>query len=254
MPAFSVSQKISGMDPVKKRISDAIDRDSTKSRKGLAEFLGRSPSMVTDLLSGDRQLKADELGKIEEYLGVRMDGQTTSVRLMGYVGTGAVIDPDHEQVPPDGLDTIDLPHPVPDYLIAFGVKGESMLPKYEDGDAILVYADQRFSTDTYVGEPAAVRIEGKRYLKEIQFGKKRGTFDLVSYNAKPIKNVAISWVGEIYSVIPAAQIRRHVRERRAQATRRARVRAQETAGMDELPLTPEETAKKLFGHRRKLAI
>lgn len=41
-----------------------------KSKTGLAAALGRNPSMVTSLLAGTRQLKADEVPIIAAYLGV----------------------------------------------------------------------------------------------------------------------------------------------------------------------------------------
>ena len=41
-----------------------------KSRIGLAKAMGRSPSMITALLNGDRQLKASEIPVVANYLGV----------------------------------------------------------------------------------------------------------------------------------------------------------------------------------------
>ena len=41
-----------------------------KTRSGLAKALGRSPSAVTDLLNGQRRLRADEIAIVADYLGV----------------------------------------------------------------------------------------------------------------------------------------------------------------------------------------
>lgn len=43
-----------------------------KSRKGLAQAMGRQPSMVTDMLNGRRQIKASELPVIAKYLDLDM--------------------------------------------------------------------------------------------------------------------------------------------------------------------------------------
>lgn len=164
--------------------------------------------------------------------------QIYTARIMGYIGAGAEIMPEFEQVPPEGLDTIEVPFPVPDDIIALGVRGDSMLPVYRDGDAILVRGEQIRPTDSFVGEDAAVRTaDGRRFLKEIQYGRRRGVYNLYSYNAKMIEDVRLEWVGEIWVTIKAQQIRRIAGAHRRTATRRETVRRQETAGMDELPLS-----------------
>jgi phage repressor protein C with HTH and peptisase S24 domain len=131
------------------------------------------------------------------------------VPVMGYVGAGAVVEPDFEQVPEDGLDAIDLPFVVEDGIIAFRVRGESMRPSYRDGDAILVWREQRMATDSYIGEEAVVRTgDGRRFLKEIQGAGKRGIYNLYSHNDRMIENVRLEWVGEIHLIIRARQIGR----------------------------------------------
>ena len=91
---------------------------------------------------------------------------------MGRVGAGASIEPEHEQVPPEGLGEVELPFPIEEDTIAFEVSGDSMLPKYENGDVIVVYREQRHPLSSFYGEEAAVRLKtGERYLKTIERGK-----------------------------------------------------------------------------------
>ena len=131
------------------------------------------------------------------------------VPVMGYVGAGAVVEPDMEQVPPDGLDLVDLPFAVEDGIIAFRVRGESMRPSYRDGDAILVWREQRMATENYVGEEAVVRThDGRRFLKEIHGTGRRGIYNLYSHNDRIIENVRLEWVGEIHLIVRASQLRR----------------------------------------------
>jgi len=49
-----------------------------------------------------------------------------------------------------------------------------MLPKYENGDIIVVYKEQRHPPTSFYGEEAAVRLTtGERYLKTIERGRSK---------------------------------------------------------------------------------
>ena len=84
-----------------------------------------------------------------------------------------------------------------------------MLPKYENGDIIVVYREQRHPLANFYGEEAAVRLKsGERYLKTIERGKSASQVNLTSFNAKPINGVRLEWIGEICVTLPRAQIER----------------------------------------------
>jgi repressor LexA len=86
-----------------------------KSKGGLAKIMGVRAGAVSEILSGIRLIKASEIGPITEYLELNF------VPIMGRVGAGAVIEPDYEQVPPDGIGEIELPFPIAEETVAFEV-------------------------------------------------------------------------------------------------------------------------------------
>lgn len=184
-----------------------------KTKGGLAMAMGVRAGAVSEILAEIRQIKASEIEPIIEYL------ELNSVPIMGRVGAGAVIEPEHEQVPPEGLGEVELPFPISEETIGFEVAGDSMLPKYENGDVIVVYREQRHPLSSFYGEEAAVRLRtGERYLKTIERGKSATVVNLTSFNAKPISSVKLEWIGEICVTLPRGQIERL----RAKAAARAR--------------------------------
>jgi phage repressor protein C with HTH and peptisase S24 domain len=182
------------------------------------EQLAADPRLKTTQVTVSRWLagseprgdKRDALRQIATEAGVFPDDPKLAhiVPIMGRIGAGAEIEPDFEQMPPDGIDQVELPFAVPADMIGFMVKGDSMLPKYDDGDVVVVHREQQRSTTSLIGEEAAVRTqEGRRYLKRIMPGSRRNSFYLESTNARTIE-ASIAWASEIFAIVPAKRLRR----------------------------------------------
>lgn len=136
-----------------------------------------------------------------------------TVRVMGYLGAGAEVEPDYEQVPEDGLEKVEVPFALPDDLIAFKVRGDSMLPQYKPETIIIVYNEQQRALDTFFGEEAAVRTtDGRRFIKTIMKGYRPGHVTLTSWNASPIENVHLEWIGEIFGTVQPRAVRKVARQ------------------------------------------
>ncbi|QHJ77739.1 MAG: LexA-like protein [Bacteriophage sp.] len=190
------------------RLKTARKAVGFSSARDAATALGINYRTYVGHENGNRGISRETLGLYAKRFHVTLDWLLTgkksaiySVPLMGYIGAGAEIMPDFEQVPPDGLEKIEIPFQIPDDMVAFSVKGDSMLPMYKDGYIIIVYRDQRKSIESFYGQEAAVRTsDGKRFIKTIMRGA--DGVNLFSWNAAPIENVKLEWIGEIFAVLP----------------------------------------------------
>lgn len=176
-----------------------------------AEEMGVSRSQFIKLERGERRMTIDYINRAAKAFGLRPadivdDMNDNTVPLVGYIGAGSEILPEFEQIPPEGLEQISVPFPLPDEMIALEVRGDSMLPVYKDGHVLIVYAEQKRPLQAFYGEEAAVRTsDGRRFLKTIMKGS---PITLMSFNAAPIENISLEWIGEIFATIPRLQVKR----------------------------------------------
>ncbi|RWM20023.1 MAG: LexA family transcriptional regulator [Mesorhizobium sp.] len=194
----------------------AIMKATGWKQQKLAEHFQVSQSTVNRWLAGSEPEghRRDAINQAFESLVDERPAVTdsTEIPLMGFLGAGAEVEPDFEQVPPEGLDQVSIPFPLPDEMIAFKVRGISMLPVFKDGTIIVVYRDQKKPLESFYGEEAAVRTsDGRRFIKTIMRGSSGGV-NLISWNAAPIEEVSVDWVGEIFAVLPPSVLRKADRQ------------------------------------------
>lgn len=193
--------------PVREWLARELKKQGHGSKGRLAEFLGVSSTALGRMLPGSsepRRIEAGHLLQMQRYFGSSPEGDS-EVPVMGYIGAGAEVMPEFEQVPAEGLEQVTIPFPLPDDMIAFKVRGDSMWPVYKDGHVIVVHREQRKPLDSFYGLEAAVRTsDGRRFIKTITRGSTGVT--LTSWNAAPIEDIHLEWIGEIFVTLPPAAI------------------------------------------------
>ena len=199
---LGISASDAGMRPLDKL--HAIMKSRNINQGELADLLDVSQPTVSRWLFKDadpRGRHRDAINQLYERTLGEGGVARTVVGVHGYVGAGAEIMPDFEQVPPEGLEQVTVEFALPEGMIAFRVRGSSMLPQFHDGATIIVYRDQPRPLDQYYGREAIVRTaDGRRFLKTIMRGAEGVT--LTSWNAAPIENQKLEWIGEIYATLP----------------------------------------------------
>ena len=206
-----------GTDSYKRKIDEKLSfimKATGWRQNDLAERLSVAQASVSRWFSGSdpRGEQRDKINEIYNEItgntGVTGNTQIPSksyVPLMGYIGAGAKIKPDMGQMPADGFGVIEVPFQMPADMMAFRVRGDGMLPVYQDGNVIFVYKYQKKPLEEFYGENAVVCTDsGERFIKTITRGADGA--NLVSWNAKVIENVKVNWIGEIFAVFPNLSI------------------------------------------------
>ncbi|MBR9766002.1 MAG: helix-turn-helix transcriptional regulator [Rhodobacteraceae bacterium] len=113
------------------------------------------------------------------------------VPLVGIVGAGAEVFPIDDG---GSLDEIDPMPGLGPEAVAVRVVGDSMYPRYFDGD-ILVY-DQHVSMRDAHGQECVVALaDGRRLIKVVRL--RNGVVSLESYNHQPIEDADIEWAAPV---------------------------------------------------------
>lgn len=125
------------------------------------------------------------------YLGIG-DASKKPVPFVGYVGAGAEVFPID-----DGgcLDDMEPPPGIGPEAVAVKVRGDSMFPRYMEGD-VLIY-DQHSTLPKADGQECIVSLpDGRKFVKLVR-AEPDGTATLESWNAAPMRHLAVEWVAII---------------------------------------------------------
>lgn len=146
---------------------------------------------------------ADAFGVSREWLYLNLGSPTDvgprerRVQLAGYVGAGQAV----YQFDEGGAGDVESPPGAVPETVAVEVRGDSMLPLYEDG-TVLFYSKQ-LPPDSMLGKRCVVRLEDERVLvKTLRRGSDEGLYSLLSLNAPDIEDVAVQWAAPIDWIKP----------------------------------------------------
>lgn len=195
-------------------MSEVIDiesiRDSLRrimDRKGvkpttLSLQVGRNRSLVKDLLEKTTDVQISTLMKLAGALDVELSEILAAPRVpvVGKIGAGGSVI--FDEVGSD--ETVIRPPGISGLLVALEVCGDSMLPKYRDGDIIYIQRNHDGVLLEYIGEDCAVRLaSGETYIKQLIRGRDPTRFTLLSLNAPPIEDVEVEWATPVLFIMPS---------------------------------------------------
>jgi len=189
------------MNSFQERLAWARKKRGFPTAVEAAEAFGWKQSTYLGYENGDRMPHWTKVRTIARDLGVRwpwlLDGEglptgkaPMKMRLMGYVGAGNEIHP----FDGDSLgDEIDMPPGMGDELEAVRVEGNSMYPRYFAGE-IIYYRKLQEAPSRFIGRECVVKLmDGRMFVKVLRQGSQAKMFNLDSWNAEPIENVAVEW-------------------------------------------------------------
>lgn len=205
------------MNDMGKRLRDARKNAGFSSALKAAKKHHWTPSTYAAHENGQNGFppdKAEVYGRaFKVSSGWLLTGEGEAVRqnvvtIEGLVSAGGMIATNAEDVGHDGLYEIEVPFPLPDDAAAYQITGDSMFPRYDDGDVIIVRRRPVSIQHVLNFESMVTTVDGDRYLKRVVEGSRKDHFDLESFNAPVMRNVKIAAVAEVHSVVRRGQWRR----------------------------------------------
>ena len=149
--------------------------------------------------NGNRGFKTNDAEKyarayrvpVEWLMFGRGEATKKGVPLVGYVGAGAEITPFDDG---GALEWVDPMPGIGPEAVAVCVRGDSMFPRYFDGD-LLIY-DSHISVRQANGRECVVSLaDGRKFVKTVRVVA--GVVTLESYNAPPIEDVRVEWCAPV---------------------------------------------------------
>lgn len=204
------------MDTMGERLRQARKKAGFSSAMAAAKRFGWPTSSYAAHENGQNGFPVDSAERygraFKVSAGWLLSGEGEMIRknivvVEGLVGAGGTVETSAEGVGHDGLDEIEVPFPLPDDAAAYRISGDSMFPRYDDGDVIIVFKRQQPPNELMNFETLVTTSDGNRYLKRIVAGARKGQFDLLSHNAPPIRNVKIASATEVRAVVRRGQWR-----------------------------------------------
>jgi DNA-binding Xre family transcriptional regulator len=165
---------------------------------------GLGPTALRDIIDFEASdIKTSTLVKIAEVLDVSVDELVREpVFLVGKIGAGGAILFEEYDEPRE----VPRPPAASGPLVALEVQGDSMLPRYDEGDIIYIRRDHQGVLPEYLGHHCAIHLaDGGTFLKILEEGTEPGRYTLRSHNAADMRNVEVVWAAPVLFVMPKRQ-------------------------------------------------
>lgn len=152
-------------------------------------------SQINKLEKGQRELTIPWIKRLAAALGCEpQDLIGDLVPLVGYIGAGAEVFRLNSQDSGNGVKEVLGPPLGGNDLIALRVQGESMYPRYGDGDLIYSRQTGKFIEKECLHKECVIKLRnGAMYLKRLHAGCKPGRYTLRTHNAPDVEDVEVEW-------------------------------------------------------------
>lgn len=139
--------------------------------------------------------------------GENLDNETTDdgqqvIQVLGYVGAGGEVCPIDDHAMGGGLDEVECPPNTPIGTVAVIVRGDSMYPLLNDGSIIYFSKRDKDIESHYHRLIIAHFLDGRKAVKGLTPGSKRGCFTLTSTNKAPMVDMKLESVSPIDWIKP----------------------------------------------------
>lgn len=182
-----------------KRLMDA----KKLGNKPLAKAAGLGETAIRDIFAPERNdVRAGTLVRLADYFDLSVNEllEDREIPILGKIGAGGTIlfEPEDDHDGP----TVPRPPGASGSVIALEVVGNSMLPKYEEGDVIYIRKDIDGIPHNALGEYCAIRTtDGGTFLKILSKGSEPGKYTLRSLNAPDMEDVEVIWAAPVRWVL-----------------------------------------------------
>lgn len=183
-----------------------VRKDADLTQEAFAKRLSVTRGAVGNWELG-KGIKRDNLLSISNAFGCSVEWLATGsskpgapagqVQKVGFVGAGQAIVP----FDADESEWVEAPPEVEPGTVAVEVRGESMLPAYEDG--FLLYYSRRLPPHEMLNKRAVVQLaNGSMLVKTIRRGTTPGYWNLGSLNAYDLEDQVVEWAAPIDWIKP----------------------------------------------------
>jgi len=141
---------------------------------------------------------APVLGTTPGWLMTGDGGEATTVPVVGYIGAGQEFHPIDDHAKGAGIDEVPALPGLPPDAVALEIRGDSMHPRYFDGEVLFYRRDQRPPSELLGYREHVVQLkDGRILVKRLRPGTKKNRFHLWSYNAELLEDQEVEWAAPV---------------------------------------------------------